>query len=196
MTGWRIGWMVVPQPLVRPIERLQGNLAISVPTLSQIAAEAAFDGRDELEAIKHGYEDNRKILIEGLPKAGPRQVPAGRRRVLSLRRRLATSPTTASTSPSACWRRRMSRRRPASISIRSTAGTSCASATRARPPTCARRWSGSAAGSSAAEARDSHGLTAPCARPVRHLRPLAEAAPARPGVPCARPAPAALCPRR
>jgi aspartate/methionine/tyrosine aminotransferase len=70
MTGWRIGWMVAPEPLVRPIERLQGNLAISVPTLSQIAAEAAFEGRDELEAIKHGYEDNRKILIEGLPKAG------------------------------------------------------------------------------------------------------------------------------
>jgi aspartate/methionine/tyrosine aminotransferase len=70
MTGWRIGWMVVPEPLVRPIERLQGNLAISVPTLSQIAAQAAFDGRDELEAVKHGYEANRKILIEGLPKAG------------------------------------------------------------------------------------------------------------------------------
>jgi aspartate/methionine/tyrosine aminotransferase len=70
MTGWRIGWMVAPAPLVRPIERLQGNLAISVPTLSQIAAQAAFDGRAELEAIKHGYEDNRKILIEGLPKAG------------------------------------------------------------------------------------------------------------------------------
>jgi len=70
MTGWRIGWMVAPQSLVRPIERLQGNLAISVPTLSQIAAEAAFDGRDELVAIKHGYEDNRKILIEGLPSVG------------------------------------------------------------------------------------------------------------------------------
>ncbi|MEA2979148.1 MAG: hypothetical protein QOF09_971 [Alphaproteobacteria bacterium] len=70
MTGWRIGWMVVPQALVRPIDRLHGNLAISVPTLSQIAAEAAFEGRAELEAIKHGYEDNRKILIEGLPKAG------------------------------------------------------------------------------------------------------------------------------
>jgi aspartate/methionine/tyrosine aminotransferase len=70
MTGWRIGWMVVPEELVRPIERLQGNLAISVPTLSQIAAEAAFDGRPELDAIKHGYEDNRKILIDGLPKAG------------------------------------------------------------------------------------------------------------------------------
>jgi aspartate/methionine/tyrosine aminotransferase len=70
MTGWRIGWMVVPEELVRPIDRLQGNLAISVPTLSQIAAEAAFEGRPELDAIKRGYEDNRKILIEGLPKAG------------------------------------------------------------------------------------------------------------------------------
>ena len=49
MTGWRIGWMVVPPSLVRAVERLQQNLAISVPTLSQIAAEAAFDGRAELE---------------------------------------------------------------------------------------------------------------------------------------------------
>jgi len=70
MTGWRIGWMVVPQPLVRPIERLQQNLAISVPTLSQIAAEAAFDSREEMDAIKRGYVENRRVLIEGLPKAG------------------------------------------------------------------------------------------------------------------------------
>jgi aspartate/methionine/tyrosine aminotransferase len=70
MTGWRVGWMVVPASLVRPIERLQQNLAISVPTLSQIAAEAAFDGAAEMEAIKHGYQDNRRLLIEGLPKAG------------------------------------------------------------------------------------------------------------------------------
>lgn len=70
MTGWRVGWMVVPEPLVRPIERLQQNLAISVPTLSQIAAEAAFEGRQEMEEIKHGYQENRRILIEGLPKAG------------------------------------------------------------------------------------------------------------------------------
>jgi aspartate/methionine/tyrosine aminotransferase len=70
MTGWRIGWMVVPQALVRPIERLQQNLAISVPTLSQVAAEAAFDGTAEMEAIKHSYQENRRILIEGLPKAG------------------------------------------------------------------------------------------------------------------------------
>src|SRR5215467_8950766 len=70
MTGWRVGWMVVPEQLVRPIERLQQNLAISVPTLSQIAAEAAFDGAAEMEEIKHGYQENRRILIEGLPKAG------------------------------------------------------------------------------------------------------------------------------
>ena len=70
MTGWRIGWMVAPESLVRPIDRLQGNLAISVPTLSQVAAQAAFDGRDEMEEVKHGYEENRRILVEGLPKAG------------------------------------------------------------------------------------------------------------------------------
>ncbi|KQZ00698.1 1-aminocyclopropane-1-carboxylate deaminase [Pseudolabrys sp. Root1462] len=70
MTGWRVGWLVMPEPLVRPVERLQQNFAISVPALSQIAAEAAFDGRDEMEAVKHVYEANRRILVEGLPKAG------------------------------------------------------------------------------------------------------------------------------
>ena len=70
MTGWRIGWLVAPAPLVRPIERLQQNLSISVPHLSQIAAEAAFEGRAEMDAVKHGYEENRRILIEGLPGAG------------------------------------------------------------------------------------------------------------------------------
>ena len=70
MTGWRVGWMVVPEALVRPIERLQQNLAISVPTLSQIAAEAAFEGRQEMEEVKRGYLENRRILIEGLPRAG------------------------------------------------------------------------------------------------------------------------------
>src|SRR3984885_11044993 len=70
MTGWRVGWMVVPEPLVRPIERLQQNLSISVPTLSQIAAEAAFDGKPEMEEVKRGYVENRRILIEGLPRAG------------------------------------------------------------------------------------------------------------------------------
>src|SRR3569623_50339 len=70
MTGWRIGWLVAPAPLDRIIDRLQGNLAISDPTLAQIAAEAAVDGRTEMEEVKHGYEENRRILIEGLPHAG------------------------------------------------------------------------------------------------------------------------------
>jgi aspartate/methionine/tyrosine aminotransferase len=70
MTGWRVGWMVVPPSMLRAAERLQQNLAISVPTLAQIAAEAAFDGRAEMETVKHGYEENRRILTEGLPKIG------------------------------------------------------------------------------------------------------------------------------
>jgi aspartate/methionine/tyrosine aminotransferase len=70
MTGWRVGWIVVPESLVRPIERLQQNLSISVPTLSQIAAEAAFDGRLAMEEVKRGYLENRDILIAGLPRAG------------------------------------------------------------------------------------------------------------------------------
>src|SRR6185295_14202052 len=74
MTGWRIGWMVAPQALVRAIDRLQGNLSVSVSTLSQIAAQAAFDGRAEMEAVKHGYQENRRILLEGLPKAGLDQI--------------------------------------------------------------------------------------------------------------------------
>jgi len=70
MTGWRIGWMIVPPHLVRAVERLQQNLAISVPTLSQIAAEAAFDDRGELEEIKRGYQESRRLLLERLPRAG------------------------------------------------------------------------------------------------------------------------------
>jgi aspartate/methionine/tyrosine aminotransferase len=75
MTGWRVGWMVVPEALVRPIERLQQNLAISVPTLSQIAAEAAFDGIAEMEAVKRGYEASRRLLIEELPRASLKRFP-------------------------------------------------------------------------------------------------------------------------
>jgi len=70
MTGWRVGWLVLPQELVRPIERLQQSLAISVPYLSQIAAEAAFGAREELEAVRTGYAKNRSYLLEELPKTG------------------------------------------------------------------------------------------------------------------------------
>jgi aspartate/methionine/tyrosine aminotransferase len=70
MTGWRIGWLVVPEALVRPIERLAQNLYISPPAISQIAALGAFEGIDELEEIKAGYAANRALLLTELPKAG------------------------------------------------------------------------------------------------------------------------------
>ncbi len=70
MTGWRIGWLVVPEALVRPIERLSQNLYISPPAISQVAALGAFDGIEELEAIKLGYARNRAMLLEELPRAG------------------------------------------------------------------------------------------------------------------------------
>jgi aspartate/methionine/tyrosine aminotransferase len=70
MTGWRIGWMVVPQALVRPIERLAQNLYISAPAIAQAAALGAFDGMDELDANRRVYAQNRALLLEELPKAG------------------------------------------------------------------------------------------------------------------------------
>ena len=88
MTGWRVGWMVVPEPLARPIERLQQNLAISVPTLSQVAAEAAFDGRDGNGGGETWLPGEPPYPDRGSAARRPHQVPARRRRVLSLRRRL------------------------------------------------------------------------------------------------------------
>lgn len=70
MTGWRVGWAILPERLVRPVERIAQNLFISVPELSQRAALAAFDATDELEAIKAGYRRNRDILLARLPQIG------------------------------------------------------------------------------------------------------------------------------
>ncbi|MSP81655.1 MAG: aminotransferase class I/II-fold pyridoxal phosphate-dependent enzyme [Alphaproteobacteria bacterium] len=70
MTGWRLGWLVVPEDLVTPIERLAQNLFISPPALSQRAALAAFDCRDELEANVARYARNRDLLLAELPHAG------------------------------------------------------------------------------------------------------------------------------
>jgi aspartate/methionine/tyrosine aminotransferase len=70
MTGWRIGWLVLPDDLVRPVERLQQSLAISVPYLSQVAAEAVFDARAELESVRQSYARNRAYLMEHLPQIG------------------------------------------------------------------------------------------------------------------------------
>jgi len=70
MTGWRLGWLVLPPELVRPVECLAQNLFISPPALSQHAAVAAFHCRDELDANVARYRDNRALLLEDLPKAG------------------------------------------------------------------------------------------------------------------------------
>ena len=70
MTGWRVGWMVVPPGLVRTVERLAQNLYISPPAVSQAAALGAFDGLDELAANKRVYAENRELLLAELPKAG------------------------------------------------------------------------------------------------------------------------------
>ena len=70
MTGWRIGWMVVPERLVRPLECLAQNLFISPPALSQYAALAAFDATDELNERRAEYARNRELLLTELPKLG------------------------------------------------------------------------------------------------------------------------------
>ncbi len=74
MTGWRVGWLVLPEDLVSPVERLAQNAFIAAASVSQHAALGAFDCTDELEANLQRYADNRKILLEGLPLAGIDQV--------------------------------------------------------------------------------------------------------------------------
>lgn len=70
MTGWRIGWLIVPEALVRVVERLQQNLFISAPALSQLAALGALDDEDEPERNRRVYEENRAYLLEALPRVG------------------------------------------------------------------------------------------------------------------------------
>lgn len=70
MTGWRLGWMVVPDRLVTPIERLAQNLTIAPSTLSQRAAMAAFDCAEELEANVDRYRRQRRVLLDGLRELG------------------------------------------------------------------------------------------------------------------------------
>lgn len=70
MTGWRVGWMVLPEPMVAVAERLIQNLFVSAPAISQHAALAAFDADDELQENLARYARNRDILLSGLPAAG------------------------------------------------------------------------------------------------------------------------------
>jgi len=70
MTGWRLGWMILPRDLVRPVECLAQNLFISPPTLPQLAALAVFDCKAELDDHVRRYRKNRDLLLAELPKAG------------------------------------------------------------------------------------------------------------------------------
>ncbi|MDO5642765.1 MAG: aminotransferase class I/II-fold pyridoxal phosphate-dependent enzyme [Paracoccus sp. (in: a-proteobacteria)] len=70
MTGWRVGWMVVPEDHVRTIERIAQNMFICPSHAAQVAALAALDARDECEALLAGYAENRRLLLDALPKMG------------------------------------------------------------------------------------------------------------------------------
>lgn len=70
MTGWRVGWMVVPEDQVRVVERIAQNMFICAPHASQVAALAALDCDAELQANLDVYKANRKLMLERLPKAG------------------------------------------------------------------------------------------------------------------------------
>jgi aspartate/methionine/tyrosine aminotransferase len=70
MTGWRLGWMVAPPDMIRPLECLAQNMFISAPTLSQHAGLFAMDCTDELRANVARYAANRALLLDALPKAG------------------------------------------------------------------------------------------------------------------------------
>jgi aspartate/methionine/tyrosine aminotransferase len=77
MTGWRVGWLVLPPDLMRPVECLAQNFFICAPHVSQLAAEAAFDCQDELRANLTQYRANRRFLLDALPPAGfPQLSPA------------------------------------------------------------------------------------------------------------------------
>ncbi|NOD29211.1 pyridoxal phosphate-dependent aminotransferase [Ruegeria atlantica] len=70
MTGWRVGWIVVPEDQVRVVERIAQNMFICAPHASQVAALAAMDCEDELQANLDVYRRNRALMLDGLPKAG------------------------------------------------------------------------------------------------------------------------------
>ncbi|WP_421929873.1 pyridoxal phosphate-dependent aminotransferase [Neoaquamicrobium sediminum] len=70
MTGWRIGWMVLPEALVRPVERVAQSLYISAPEISQAAAIRAFEAGAELDRVKERYRVNRALLADALPQIG------------------------------------------------------------------------------------------------------------------------------
>jgi aspartate/methionine/tyrosine aminotransferase len=123
MTGWRVGWLIVPERLIRPMECLAQNLAISVPYLSQIAATAAFSAEEELEVIKAGYARNRDRLMEA-PSMPIAILAASRMTAWPFPERRCTKPA--------------SRSHRGSISTAPRATASCASPMRAARPISSR----------------------------------------------------------
>lgn len=74
MTGWRVGWLVMPEDMMRPLERLQGNMTICTPAVSQIAALGALEASDELDALKEAYRRNRTVLHQALIDGGVTEI--------------------------------------------------------------------------------------------------------------------------
>ncbi|HKK98341.1 MAG TPA: aminotransferase class I/II-fold pyridoxal phosphate-dependent enzyme, partial [Marivita sp.] len=70
MTGWRIGWLVLPDANLRQVERLAQNMFICAPHAAQVAALAAMDASEELDGNIQVYRENRQLMLDGLPKAG------------------------------------------------------------------------------------------------------------------------------
>jgi aspartate/methionine/tyrosine aminotransferase len=70
MTGWRLGWLLLPDELVDPVDRLAGNLALCPPTLAQLAAVGAFEAYAELDANVARYRRNRDMMTTRLPAIG------------------------------------------------------------------------------------------------------------------------------
>ena len=74
MTGWRIGWLVVPENHLRSVERLAQNMFICPPHVSQLAALAALQSHDEMQENLAVYRENRRLMLQGLPEAGLTQI--------------------------------------------------------------------------------------------------------------------------
>jgi aspartate/methionine/tyrosine aminotransferase len=100
MTGWRLGWMVVPAHLREAAERLQQNVYICASHIAQVAGLAAFDATDELDAHVQRYASNRDVLVDGLASAGFDRIAAadGAFYVYADASHITSQPTVASTS--------------------------------------------------------------------------------------------------
>jgi len=70
MTGWRIGWIIVPEHLIDPCRRVMQNIFIAAPTLSQHAAITALAAGESVERMRRTYDQRRRYLLEELPKLG------------------------------------------------------------------------------------------------------------------------------